>query len=185
MKSPNYFAVTDDVHEGAGRLVKVRLPWLIVGLLGGMVVTLMVSRFENILSTNLKLAFFIPIIVYLADAVGTQTETIYVRNLSKFKDNFYKYLAKEVLVGTCLGFILGALVATGAYLWLRSVETAITVGLAMFVNIIIAPVIAIIVPEILFKERVDPALGGGPFTTVIQDFTSLLIYFLIASAIIL
>ena len=184
MKSPNHFAVTDDVHEGIKQLVKVRLPWLIVGLFGGMIVTFIVSRFEVVLSNNLQLAFFIPIIVYLSDAVGTQTETIYVRNLSKFKDNFYKYLAKEIFVGGSLGIILGTLVGIASFLWLRSIETAFSVGLAMLINIVIAPIVAIIIPEILFKEKVDPALGGGPFTTIIQQAISLSVYFFVAMVII-
>ena len=185
VKSPKHFAITDDVHQRAVLLVRLRLPWLIVGLIGGLAISFLVSRFENVLSTNLYLVFFIPVIVYLSDAVGTQTETIYIRNMSTFKDNFAKYLAKEILVGSFLGVILSLLLGLAAFIWLRSAETAITVGFAMFINTIIAPVVAIVIPEILFKQNIDPALGGGPFTTVIQDFVSLLIYFLVATVIIL
>ncbi|OGE10918.1 hypothetical protein A3A60_03635 [Candidatus Curtissbacteria bacterium RIFCSPLOWO2_01_FULL_42_26] len=184
MKSPNHFAITDDVQQAASKLVGKRLPWLIVGLLGGLIASFMVSRFQYLLEAKLQLAFFIPVIVYLSDAVGTQTETIYIRNLSIFKDNFYKYLAKELLIGGYLGVILGLATGAAAFFWLKSVETALTVGLAMLVNVTIAPAVAIIIPEILFKEHVDPALGGGPFTTVIQDFISLLIYFSVASLIV-
>ena len=184
MKSPNHFAITDDVQQAAARLVGRRLPWLIVGLLGGLTASFMVSRFQYLLEAKLQLAFFIPVIVYLSDAVGTQTETIYIRNLSIFKDNFYKYLAKELLVGSYLGAILGLLIGAAAFFWLKSIETAITVGVATLVNVTIAPAVAIIIPEILFKEHVDPALGGGPFTTVVQDFISLLIYFSVASLIV-
>ena len=98
---------------------------------------------------------------------------------------FTEYLAKEILVGSFLGVILSLLLGLAAFIWLRSAETAITVGFAMFINTIIAPVVAIVIPEILFKQNIDPALGGGPFTTVIQDFVSLLIYFLVATVIIL
>lgn len=184
MRSPNQFSIVDDAHQTASGLVRSRLPWLIVGLLGGLIASFMVSRFQFLLEAKLELAFFIPVIVYLSDSVGEQTETIYIRNLSTFKDNFYKYLAKELLVGGYLGVILGLATSTVAYLWLRSMETALTVGLAMFVNVTIAPVVAIIIPEILFKEHADPALGAGPLTTVVQDFVSLLIYFSVASFII-
>ncbi|KKR60131.1 hypothetical protein A2615_04960 [Candidatus Curtissbacteria bacterium RIFOXYD1_FULL_41_36] len=185
MNSPKHFAITDDVHQRTIILARLRLPWLIVGLTGGLAASFLVSKFEDVLAANLYLVFFIPVIVYLSDAVGTQTEVIYVRNLSTFKDNFAKYLAKEILVGGFLGAVLGVLLGLAAFAWLRSVETAITVGFAMFLNTTIAPVIAVVIPEILSKENIDPALGGGPFTTVIQDFVSLLIYFLVATAIIL
>ena len=184
MKSPNHFAITDDIRESAPRLIRSRLPWLIVGLIVGTLVTFMVSSFEDVLYADPKLVFFIPVIVYLADAVGEQTENVYVRNLSTFKDNFAKYLAKEILVGFCLGIVLSILIGLVAFWWLHSTQTAATVGFAMFLNITIAPVVAVIVPEILFKEHVDPALGGGPFTTGIQQGISLLVYFLVATFII-
>ena len=184
MKSPKHFVITDDIRDGVFHLVRSRIPWLIVGLIMGTLVTFMVSRFENVLSADPKLVFFIPVIVYLADAVGEQTENVYVRNLSKFKDNFVKYLAKEILVGFCLGVILAIFIGLVAFWWLHSTQTAATVGFAMFLNITIAPVVAVIVPEILFKEHVDPALGGGPFTTGIQQGISLLVYFLVATFII-
>lgn len=184
MKSHKHFAITDDIREGTLRLVRSRLPWLIVGLAVGTLISFMVSRFENVLSADPNLVFFIPVIVYLADAVGEQTENVYVRNLSKFKDEFAKYVAKEIIVGFFLGIILAFLMGIVAFFWLKSTQTAVTVGFAMFLNITIAPVVAVVVPEILFKKHVDPALGGGPFTTGIQQGISLLIYFLVATFII-
>lgn len=180
-----YYRLTDDSKERVSLLIKDRLPWLMLGLLGGMVATILVSRFENILSANISLAFFLPVIVYMSDAVGTQTETIYIRNLSKFKDNFFQYLFKEILVGISFGLILASLLGLFAQVWLGSTQVALTVGLAMFINATIAPLVGLIVPEILFKERLDPALGAGPLTTITQDIISLMIYFLVAAVILL
>ena len=179
------YHLTEDASERLINLIKDRFPWLILGLLGGILATLLVSRFENILSKNISISFFLPVIVYMSDAIGTQTETIYVRNLAKFKDNFFKYLFKEMLVGLSFGLLFGILIAFFAQIWLGSTQVALTVGLAMFINAAIAPIVALLVPEILFKERIDPALGGGPFTTVIQDIISLLIYLTVAVLIIL
>ena len=179
------FEVVNELHWNAIKLVKFRLPWLLMGVAISAVGSFMVSRFEHTLSANLSLAFFIPMIVYLSDAVGTQTETMYIRYLSAHRtDQFWKYLFKEIRVGLPLGIILGTLTGLIAFIWLRSVDTALTVGFAMLCNITIAPMVALVIPEILFKEHNDPALGGGPFTTVIQDFVSLLIYFSIATLII-
>lgn len=178
------FHLEDVNKERLGLLLKERFPWLLVGLFGGIASTIIVSSFQDILSKNIQLAFFLPVIVYMSDAIGTQTETIYIRNLAKFKDNFFKYLVKEMLIGLSFGSFFGLLIAVFAFIWFQSESVALSVGLAMFINATIAPLIALGVTEILFKERTDPALGGGPFTTIIQDIISLSIYLMIATAII-
>lgn len=179
------YHITDDAKEKVTSLIKERLPWLIVGLLGGVVVTILVSKFEGILSANISLAFFLPVIVYMSDAIGTQTENIYVRNLSKFRDNFFQYFIKELMIGIAFGIIFGTLLGLFAKFWLGSTTVAITVAIAMFINGIIAPMVALIVPELLFKEHEDPALGAGPFTTILQNLISLSVYLLVAALIIL
>ncbi|MDP3741339.1 MAG: magnesium transporter [bacterium] len=174
----------DDVNDPVGHLLGHRLPWLALGLLGGMVTSIIVSKYEAILSADIRLAFFVPVIVYLSDAVGTQTETIYVRHIKKTGTGFGKYLFKETILGLCLGSIFGLAIGLFAQLWLHSTEVGLTVGLAMLINVAIAPVLATIVPALLYKEHSDPALGAGPLATIIQDLISLLIYFFIASLII-
>lgn len=174
------YHLTDDSHEKLSALIKERLPWLLLGLLGGLLATVLVSRFESILSSNISLAFFLPVIVYMSDAIGTQTENIYVRNLSKFKDNFFIYLFKEILVGLTFGLLFGVILGLFAKLWLGSDTIAQTVGVAMFINGALSPVVALTISEFLFKEHKDPALGAGPFTTVVQDLLSILIYLSVA-----
>lgn len=174
----------DDTKEPVGHLLEHRLPWLVLGLLGGIVTSLIVSRYEDILASDIRLAFFVPIIVYMSDAVGTQTETIYIRHLKKTGTGFLKYLAKETALGLMLGTIFGLVVGGFASFWLKSSEVGLTVGLAMLINITIAPVLATIIPNLLYKEHSDPALGSGPLATIIQDLISLLIYFFIATLII-
>ncbi len=179
------YHITDDVKDKLSSLVEERLPWLIVGLLGGIIVTILVSKFESILRGNIALAFFLPVIVYMSDAIGTQTENIYVRNLSKFRDNFVPYLLKELSVGVIFGIIFGVLLGLFAKFWLGSNLIALTIAITMLINGIFAPIIALIVPEVLFKEHKDPALGAGPFTTILQNLISLTVYLLVASIIVL
>lgn len=174
----------DDAKEKISLLIERRLPWLFVGLIGGIIITIFSSQFGEVLSKNLNLAYFIPVIVYMASAVGMQTEEVYIRNLGREKVNFSVYLFKEFLLGLIVGAIFGTLIALFTLLWFKSLPTALTVGLAMFASMSTAPAISLIVPTILQKEHKDPALGAGPFTTAIQDAISLFIYFLIASAII-
>lgn len=175
--------IADDEKEGVGLLLRLRVPWLVLGLLGGTAASFIVSRFEVVISENISLAFFLPVIVYMSDAVGTQTETIFVRDLTKGKAKFSSYLLKEFILGLVLGSLFGALIGLVAYFWIGSFDIALTVFLAMAVNVALAPIVALIVPELLFKEHTDPALGGGPFTTIIQDIISILVYLLVASVI--
>lgn len=179
-QKPNY---TDDLREPVGHLIEHRLPWLVLGLLGGIIASVVVSKYEQILEADLRLAFFIPLIVYLSDAVGTQTETIFIRRLKRTGKGFFPYLWKETFLGLSLGLIFGLVTGIFAYYWLGSPSIALTVALAMLINLSLAPMLATIIPELLYKEHSDPALGAGPLATIIQDLISLLVYFLFASLI--
>lgn len=173
----------DDAKESVGLLIRLRLPWLIIGLVGGAFITVFISRFEHALSQDIHLAFFLPIIVYMSDAVGTQTGTIFVRNLGKKRVKLFTYVIKELILGLGIGLILGSILGLFTYFWLRDSQTAWTVALAMFINITIAPIIALIIPEVFQLRHSDPAVGAGPFTTLIQDMISLVVYFSIATII--
>lgn len=185
MAEPENQILEDDTKEPMSLMFEHRLPWLIVGLLGGIGLTYISSRFEALLAKNLELAFFIPIIVYMADAVGSQTEAVYIRNLNKKRTHFSVYLIKEVGLGTFLGILFGTITWSFTYIVFNSFETALSVGLAMAVTMATAPILALIVPTILKREHKDPAVGSGPFVTIIQDFLSLFIYFVIATIILL
>lgn len=173
----------DDSKEKVLLLVEHRLPWLLVGLIGGIITALIASQFEDVLSNNINLTFFIPVIVYMASAVGSQTETIYIRNLGKKSISFWKYLFKETMLGIVLGIFFGLILATVSYMWLQSLDTSITVGLAVLTSVITAPIVALCVSGLLHKEGKDPAVGAGPFMTIIQDMVTLMLYFAIASLI--
>ena len=180
------FIETDVVKERVDHLIESRIPWLLLGLLGGLFATLIVAKYEAILSADIRLAFFIPIIVYLSDAVGTQTETIYVREIHERKNNIKlaKYIFKESIVGLGLGVVSGVLLGVFAAYWLKSLAIGVTVGFTMIINLTLAPILAVFIPSILYKRHTDPALGSGPVATVIQDLVSLLIYFLLASLVV-
>lgn len=171
----------DDATESVSFLLRLRLPWLIVGLVGGLAASQLVARFEGTLTQFISLTFFLPLIVYMSSAVGTQTATIYVRNSAKKKTNLGQYLMKELLVGALLAAIFGVLLWGFSYLWLKDPLVSLTVGLAMFINVLISPLVAVLVPAIILKEHADPALGSGPFGTIISDIVSLSVYFTVAS----
>lgn len=175
----------DDDRDPISLLVKLRLPWLFVGLCGGILATLLSSRFESILESDIRLAFFIPFIVYMADALGAQTENVYVRNLADGKVNLGKYLVKETVLGISVGALFGLIIGTIAFIWLDSIQLALTVSISLLATMSVAPIVSLIIPSILQKERRDPAVGAAPITTVIQDILSLFIYFAVATFILL
>ncbi len=174
----------DDAKEPMSLMIEHRVPWLAIGLLGGIGATILASSFEKVLEKNLYLAFFIPVIVYMADAMGHQTQSVYIRNLTRKRTHISIYLIKEFVLGNLLGLFFGICTGIFAYLWFKSVDTTFAVGLSMYVTMAIAPIIGLLVPTLLWKEHKDPAVGAGPFATVIQDLLSLLIYFFIASVIV-
>ena len=175
----------DDDTDSVNRLLRMRIPALLIGMTIGIFLSFITSRFEVLLSKNIQVAFFIPFIVYMADAVATQTQNIYTRDLRTGKPSFKKYLIKETLLGLFLASASGLIVAVITLIWFHSTKLTLAVSLGMFGTIVLAPLVALIVTELLQLEKTDPAVSGGPITTVIQDALSILIYGFIASAILL
>lgn len=160
-----------------------RLPWLMLGLGGAILAAQIVGGFERQLSELVLLAFFVPGIVYLADAVGTQTETVVVRGLS-LGIPIRRVLGRESLTGLMIGLTL-ALVAWPIIGWLWGDEkVALGVALSIFAASSVASLVAMILPWVLDRLDIDPAFGSGPLATVIQDLLSILIYFAIVTAVV-
>jgi magnesium transporter len=170
-------------EEPVQRRFEHRLPWLLVGLGGALLAADLVSRFEARLESTVMLAFFLPGLVYLADAVGTQTETVIVRGLS-VGVSMRRMVRRELLVGLAIG--LGLALAAGPLVWWRwgEADIALSVGLSVFAACSTATVAAMALPWLLDVLGLDPAFGSGPLATVIQDLLSILIYFAIASAVV-
>lgn len=166
--------------EPVERRFRHRMPWLLIGLGGALLAAELVGWFEGHIQQRVILAFFIPSIVYLADAVGTQTETVVVRGLS-VGVAMRRMLRRELLVGLAIGLVLAAL--AGPLVWWRwgDADIALCVGLALFAACSTATVMAMALPWLLDSIGLDPAFGSGPLATVIQDLLSILLYFAIAA----
>lgn len=175
----------DDDTESVRFLLGLRIPSLVFGLVLGLLLSFVVSRFEEVLSKNFALVFFLPLVVYMAAAVGAQTDMIYTRDLRSGKANFWTYLFKESAIGLSLGVLSGAVAAVLVWCLFQSVPLATAVGLGMAAAVTVAPIIALIVSELLQMDHKDPAVGAGPISTVIQDTASVLLYGLIATVILL
>jgi magnesium transporter len=168
--------------ESVARRLWHRLPWLAVGLVGAMVSAGIVSAFETQLATNLLIAFFVPGIVYLADAVGTQTEAIAIRGLS-VGVGIRSVVGRELVTGVVVGAILGAVMFPVIILVWGDVAVAAAVAGAILAASAIATLIALALPWLLQRLGRDPAFGSGPLATVVQDLLSIAIYFAIVSAV--
>ncbi|HDQ16505.1 MAG TPA: magnesium transporter [Candidatus Vogelbacteria bacterium] len=161
---------------------KKRLPWLIVGLIGGILAAFIVSFFEKVIADMMILAAFIPAVVYMADAVGGQTQIIFVRQLAIDQTtNFRSYLKKETIVGFLLSVTLSFLLALFVVWWWQSVILASILGLSFFFTIIFAIILAIVIPWLFQVYNYDPAVASGPLATVIRDIVSVIIYFVVAT----
>lgn len=163
------------------RRTRDRLPWLLVGLIGSMIATLVMSWFEQTLQTKLAIAFFVPAIVYIADAIGTQTEAIAVRGLSLSNAPLRDLIGGELRTGLLIGLSLGVLTIPFTWLVFADLQLAIAVALSLVIAGSAATTIGFGFPWLLARLGKDPAFGSGPIATIIQDVLSLLIYFSIAT----
>lgn len=158
-----------------------RFPWLILGLFGGIAAALVVEYFESALRAQLILAAFIPMIVYMADAVGAQVQTIFIRSLALDRQlNLKRYIWREAKVNFFIALILGMVITTISFFWWHSTMLGFVLGLSIFATIFVATVIAIFLPWFFSKIKFDPAIASGPLATIIRDMLSLIIYFGIA-----
>jgi magnesium transporter len=167
-------------REAVLRRLRHRLPWLLLGLAGALVAAGIVGAFEGTIAATPMIAYFVPGIVYMADAVGTQTEALIIRGLSVGVP-VGDVVRRELLTGLLVGIILGlAFLPPGILLWGRT-DLAVAVALALFAACSTATVVAMALPALLHRLGTDPAFGSGPLATVVQDLLSILIYFAIAT----
>jgi magnesium transporter len=159
-----------------------RLPWLAIGLAGAMLSAAIVGSFEDELQAEVLLAFFVPAVVYMADAVGTQTETVIIRGMS-LGVPIRSVAARELLTGLIMGcLIAGSFFLFALAVW-QNVDIAAIVSLSLLVSTSLATGVAMVLPYALARFGRDPAFGSGPLATVIQDLLSIAAYFTIAVAI--
>lgn len=176
--------VRSELSSPPTRRARHRLPWLTLGLIGSLGAAAIVARFEGVLEKNVALAFFVPMIVYVADAIGTQTEAIVVRSLSLSRLSLRQMLPGEMFTGALIGATLAALALPAVALLFGDVRIAIAVALAILAAGTVATTIGLLLPWCLKRLGSDPALGSGPLATIIQDVLSILIYFVIAIAVV-
>ena len=163
------------------KISRARLPWLVIGMLGGILGAQVISGFEAQITSVPTLAFFIPLITAMGGNVGVQSSAIVVQSLAKGNDLFgsvLKKIGKETLVALTNGVLLSSLMY-GIGMLFEGTTLAIVVSLSLFTVIIFASIFGTLIPLILNKYKIDPALATGPFVTTLNDVLGLFIYFTI------
>ena len=178
--------IYEDIENNAGILTitRVRLPWLIIGMIGGVLGAKVIGVFD--IQKHFELALFIPLIAAMGGNVGVQSAAIVVQSLANKSidiKNIREKLTKELGVGLLNGLICGCLVFLFTYILGYNLLLGLTVSLSLIIVIIFAALFGTFIPLTLQKYNVDPAVATGPFITTISDILGLLIYFLIGQTI--
>lgn len=174
--------ISEDVesHDRIWILTRARLPWLLVGLTGGILVSKVIGKFEVDLGFYPEMAFFMPLIAASAGNVGVQSSSIVVQGLANNTldiANTFGRLTKEFFVSLVNGMTLASIVFIYNLLFTDSFALTITVSLALLSVIIFASLFGTLVPLALNKWKIDPAVATGPFITTSNDIIGLIIYF--------
>ena len=164
---------------------RMRFPWLFASWVGGILAAFIIGAFDNILQSTIVLAAFIPVIIGMGGNIGTQSSTIIVRGLATGRvglENSVKILLKEIRVGLILGILYGILLGVFAIFRFLDVSPmlGLVVGLSICASMIIAATIGSLVPLILNRFDIDPAVATGPFVTTAIDILGVALYFWIA-----
>jgi len=152
---------------------------VLVGLAGSALMALLVAGFEERLSARIAVAFFVPALVFLADAVGTQTEVVVIRRLSLGPLPFGRLAAEEVATGTLIGLVLAALALPLVGFALADWPLAAAVAVALLAACCAATACGLVFPWAMARMGIDPAFGSGPVATAFQDGVTLLLYFVV------
>jgi len=174
-----------DVDDSIYKLSWARLPWLFLGLLGGIGAAAVMGGFEEVLLEYKILFYFTPLIAAMAGNVGVQSSAIIVQGLANndIKDSINNRLFKETLLSILNGIILSAFLFGFIYFWRNEIDVALAISLSLVVVIIVAGIVGTFIPLFLNKRGIDPAIATGPFITTSNDIFGILIYFLIAKLI--
>ena len=160
------------------KISRARMPWLLIGLLGGVFGAQVISGFEGGISQVPALAFFIPLITAMGGNVGVQSSAIVVQALARGTDQFgsiLKKIAKETIVAIINGLVLSVIIYGIAFIF-ESATLGLVVSISLFTVIIFAGVFGTLIPLLLDRYKIDPALATGPFITTLNDVLGLFIY---------
>lgn len=159
-----------------------RLPWLCLGMGGGLIAAQVIGFFEATLEQNVLIAAFIPLVVYMSSAVGIQMEAFIIRDLAMDRRlPFHRYFLRQLVIIFCMALFLAMSGAGISFLLHGQSEISLVLGVSLFIAILSSINTGLLIPYILSRFRMDPANASGPTATIIQDLTTVIIYFMVAT----
>ena len=175
--------ITQDVdsEDGIFALTRARLPWLFLGLIGGVGAAAIMFNFDTIINDYPLILLFTPLIAAMAGNVGVQSSAIIVQGLAndEIKGSINNRLFKEMLLSALNGVVLALFLFLFMWIWQDNFQTALAVSVSLIVVVIVAGIIGTFIPLFLHRKKIDPAIATGPFITTSNDIFGILIYFLI------
>jgi magnesium transporter len=174
-----------EADDSVWELTRARLPWLLLGLIGGVGAAAIMGGFEELISKHAILFYFTPLIAAMAGNVGVQSSAIIVQGLanSDLKGSISNRLMKEFSLSIVNGLALSVLLMVFTWFWHGDILTSLAISISLFTVIIMAGIIGTFIPLFLDKRGIDPAIATGPFITTSNDIFGILIYFWIAKLI--
>lgn len=178
--------ISGDVEEDDSiwAISKARLPWLLIGLVGGTLGAWAIGFFEGSLERNAALAFFIPLVMATGGNVGIQSSTLVVQSLanrSAFEDSFSKRIAKMFLVALLTGVVLAIISFFIVFIWKDEQELASVVAISLIAVVMLASFMGTTTPLVLNQLGINPALASGPFITTTNDILGIIVYLAMAN----
>ncbi|HET8738002.1 MAG TPA: magnesium transporter [Pricia sp.] len=179
--------ISQDVEadDSVWQLTRARLPWLFLGLVGGIGAAAIMGGFEEMISKHAILFFYTPLIAAMAGNVGVQSSAIIVQGLANddLKGSVGNRLLKEMLLALLNGAILAVVLLFFTWFWQGDFMTALAISISLITVIIVAGFVGTFIPLFLHKRGIDPAIATGPFITTSNDIFGILIYFWIAKVV--
>lgn len=177
--------ISEDVEEddSVWMLTRARLPWLIIGMFGGLLGAQFIGVFEDDILLVPAMAFFIPLITATGGNVGIQSSSIVLQSLaskSVFDDSFLKRILKVLAVAILNGIVIAGIVMGMNLILGQDIRLAMVVSIALFNVVLLASFMGTVTPLVLDKLGINPALAAGPFITTANDLLGLLVYFSVA-----
>lgn len=177
--------ISENVESSSSILknTRSRLPWILIGLAGGVMSSQIIRGYESTLSIIPTLAFFIPLIASTAGNIGVQSSAIVVQGLASndFQmKGIMRRVGKESVIGMIVGLICSVVIFGFSFFFGGDDKLAITLAASLFVVVLFSAILGTLIPLLLDRLKIDPALATGPFITTANDIIGLSIYFLIA-----
>jgi len=170
------------------RNIRYRLPWLLLGLLGGIIAAIVIANFEGQLTKITSLVFFLPLVAAMGGNAGIQTSSVMVRGLATGEIGSYGLIARlfrEFAISLSTGMICGFAIFVISWVWQNDLILASVVSCSLLFVIVFAAIVGAIIPLVLRRLGIDPALATGPFITTTNDIAGLFIYLALASLVLM